>query len=280
MTTDNRMSRFDSDKVNSIQISGSIENPNMISDGILRTNVDSNDPFISLTSFPTNIIKFSNAKIEEVYDTEFAEFVDGTTSFATDNSFVDQSELGYLRNQLQQLTAELDAGGSVRVLSTEQKRIIIELRILLGQGTSEEDFSSAFPYLPLPEYLKLINSGLNLIAPTNNEIPTEFVGPVVQPTTNLIAPTNNEIPTEFVGPVIQPQTRIGLISPTNNEISTEFVGPVVQPQPETTTNSGIGYDSSNTEPVVISPPKRTPPFIPVFNPILGRPIIIEEESQR
>lgn len=152
MTTNNRLSRFDNDKLGQIENSGSINNQYLRENGVIRTKVGSTDPLKSLAAFPVRYDKFSQNKISEIFDTEFSEFVEDSQT----GSFLDpatEEELGYLRTRLAQLTAAADNPDDVMALSVAQKDLIIEMRILMGEGKIPEDFVQQFPYLSWGEYI-------------------------------------------------------------------------------------------------------------------------------
>lgn len=158
MTTNNRLSRFDNSKIESIENSGSINNQYLSDNGTLRSNIESSDPNKALTSFSVKFSKFSNKKIEELFDVEFTEFVkDDTANETQELSPFTQDQIAFLENRLNQLTSDVEEAGDAVSLSSSQKDLIIELRILLGQGKDETDFSKDFPYNPWPEYIREIN---------------------------------------------------------------------------------------------------------------------------
>jgi hypothetical protein len=84
---------------------------------------------------------------------EFSEFVEESDTDTGIDVFT-QEQIGFLESRLAELTGLLDDTEGFISLSSAQKELIIELRILLGQGTIETDFSPEFPYNPWPEYLR------------------------------------------------------------------------------------------------------------------------------
>lgn len=128
MTTNNRMSRFDQDLLDVIELSGSVDNPYLTENGVIRSKIGSNNPNRSLTSFVVKFDRFSNDKISEIYNTEFSEFVE--ESETVQQNVIDQEELNFLRRRLEEITAELDSlrelsGSFTTVISPVTQSVVI-----------------------------------------------------------------------------------------------------------------------------------------------------------
>jgi len=109
-------------------------------------------------SIPLRNDNYTLSKINSFYPIEFTEFIPTitTASSIVTSSVVDlQTQLSQEIAKNESLQAQLSAiadlqqshSSAADALATKQT--IIKLRISLGQGTSNSDFSSTFPYLPL-----------------------------------------------------------------------------------------------------------------------------------
>lgn len=114
------------------------------------SSADFNQHFLSI---PLANYKYENVKINSFYDLGFKEFIPTTTE-VTASTVVSpevtqlQAENQQLQDKLTALTVIADANQTESdILATKQ--VILSLRIQLGQGTSERDFSTVFPYQPI-----------------------------------------------------------------------------------------------------------------------------------
>jgi len=192
MTTNRRVSRFNNDQVSVIEKSGSIKNEYLFKNGVLRTDINSTDPNKTLASFPIGFYEFSNQKIYEIFESEFSEFVDIQQIPPPANVF-SQDQINFLQSRLDELTKQLDESSGFIALTSAQKQLIIELRILTGQGKTESDFSPEFPYNPNSEYLRELSyqgiSSRRRVAPTNS-IGGYGYGSTMLPTSTVISSRN------------------------------------------------------------------------------------------
>ncbi len=114
------------------------------------SSLDFNQHYISL---PLVNYKYDFVKVESFYDLTFKEFFPTKTEVVVSTTIspeIEQltTENQQLKDQLAALTALADSNQTqADILATKQ--VILNLRIQLGQGTSEIDFSDVFPYLPL-----------------------------------------------------------------------------------------------------------------------------------
>lgn len=114
------------------------------------SSLDFHQHFVSL---PLANYKYDNVKIGSFYDLEFKEFIPTLTEITA--SIVNSPEIEQLttentqlKDRLTALTVIADANQTpAEKLATKQ--VILDLRIQLGQGVSERDFSTEFPYLPI-----------------------------------------------------------------------------------------------------------------------------------
>lgn len=96
---------------------------------------------------------YDENKINMFYDTEFTEFQKPVSS-SVSSSVETQRELDSVKQENESLRSQLDTiigqseQNSTAADNQATKDIILELRILLGQGKVETDFESDFPYLP------------------------------------------------------------------------------------------------------------------------------------
>jgi hypothetical protein len=201
MTTNRRVSRFNNDQVSVIEKSGSIKNEYLFKNGVLRTDINSTDPNKTLASFPIGFYEFSNQKIYEIFESEFSEFVDIQQIPPPANVF-SQDQINFLQSRLDELTKQLDESSGFIALTSAQKQLIIELRILTGQGKTESDFSPEFPYNPNSEYLRELSyqgiSSRRRVAPTNS-IGGYGYGSTMLPTSTVISSRRRVAPTNSIG---------------------------------------------------------------------------------
>jgi hypothetical protein len=119
-----------------------------------------NENYVSL---PVNNFLYDYKKIESFYNPNFEEFVpttpesiesDISASLSTSDLEFEVSKLSEqnesLTQQLQDLISKSEQNGSGAELDAI-KQVILDLRIQLGEGKSENDFETEFPYVPLDE---------------------------------------------------------------------------------------------------------------------------------
>jgi hypothetical protein len=105
--------------------------------------------------FPLRDPVYNKEKILAFYNPNFTEFVASTTSSVDASTLEMQQEIQSITQENEELQTKLDELLSVlppdSTLSDQKaiKDIIVDLRIKLGQGKSESDFSTEFPYLVL-----------------------------------------------------------------------------------------------------------------------------------
>lgn len=110
-------------------------------------------------AFPLTNVYYNQDRILSFYNPNFTEF--STSSAVTASSPVlpdtlqQQLDETALQNQVlqQQLTDLIQTTQADSTTADTQavKDVIIQLRIQLGQGTQDSDFSEDFPYLPKPQ---------------------------------------------------------------------------------------------------------------------------------
>jgi hypothetical protein len=104
-------------------------------------------------SLPIENVDYNNSKIESFFDTEFTEFVpasnDENVSTIDNESQVIitnlEEENVSLKNQLGILIDKSNVDDN-DANKAAIKQVILELRILLGEGRVDSDFSEDFPY--------------------------------------------------------------------------------------------------------------------------------------
>jgi len=108
-------------------------------------------------SLPLGNYNYNNSKVLSFYDSTFTEFIPikVTGSVVTfPQAAIDQ--INEITNQNNQLQGQLQSLISISEMDTGSadiqsiKNIIIGLRIQLGQGSTTNDFSNSYPYLPIP----------------------------------------------------------------------------------------------------------------------------------
>ena len=98
---------------------------------------------------------YDENKIKTFYNTEFVEFIKPVEESQASSSFATQTEVDSikkenedLKSQLNDIISQSEQNSSAADIQAI-KDIILQLRIELGQGKSELDFESEFPYLPI-----------------------------------------------------------------------------------------------------------------------------------
>lgn len=115
-----------------------------------KSSLKFNEHFVAI---PLVNYKYNNSKLESFYDLEFKDFIPTVSEVTSSNVIPTEvkqltEENQNLKNQLSILTEIANSNQTQSdILATKQ--IILNLRIQLGQGTSERDFSDSFPYLPI-----------------------------------------------------------------------------------------------------------------------------------
>lgn len=106
-------------------------------------------------SIPTINYKYDSDKITKFYSAEFSEFIPTRSEEIEMVETSNQDEINQLSEENQQLKQQLivlTEKSDANITDAERmaiKDVIIELRIKLGQGLTETDFSENFPYLPI-----------------------------------------------------------------------------------------------------------------------------------
>ena len=119
-----------------------------------------NENYISL---PVNNFRYDNKKIESFYNPDFEEFIPSTPesieadiSASVNIADLEQEvsklseENKSMTEQLQDLIAKSEQDGSAADVEAI-KQVVIGLRIQLGEGKTEKDFETEFPYGPLDD---------------------------------------------------------------------------------------------------------------------------------
>jgi len=97
---------------------------------------------------------YNENKVKTFYNTEFVEFVKPVEQATSLSGSAAQTELDSIKKENETLKGQLDSiiqeseQDGNRADAIAIKDIILELRISLGQGKTESDFESDFPYLP------------------------------------------------------------------------------------------------------------------------------------
>ncbi|MHA2407966.1 MAG: hypothetical protein ACXACA_06315 [Candidatus Ranarchaeia archaeon] len=117
----------------------------------------------SVITFPMTLDVYDDQKVLENFDIAFEEFVavpitnvelEASASLLADGELTaDTSEVdattAALESEIANLESELESAQGDQVLIGASRDEIIRLRIALGEGTTSNDFSDTFPYLPL-----------------------------------------------------------------------------------------------------------------------------------
>lgn len=148
----NFLSKYSNSDVESMRINGGLT-PSF--DGFGNLLISSNETILSSSVLTVSLYspKFSTDAILKITDTQFTEFFNATqneeqleTQSDTKALYEDKVEENkVLQDKLDKLTLELNDPEKTSD-NLRAKDTIIELRIALGQGNSEADFESAFPY--------------------------------------------------------------------------------------------------------------------------------------
>lgn len=123
-----------------------------------------------LIAIGTSKRKYSRNKLDEFMDTEFTEFLDGSSPGDTLDQTSDMqnietniakqlSQENILQTQIDELSDILEQETDKNIKGQEDseanyraaKALIIQQRIAAGEGSSEADFSDAFPFLSLTD---------------------------------------------------------------------------------------------------------------------------------
>ena len=100
-------------------------------------------------------LQYNDNNMSQIYDLNFEEFVDvlpATQSVPVDFSgLVDQlnQQVLSLQDQLSLATTDSNALSNLTSQVDADRGVIVQLRIQLGEGSTDSDFSQTFPYLPL-----------------------------------------------------------------------------------------------------------------------------------
>lgn len=125
--------------------------------GNLTFNNSSSDFNQIYLSLPLLNVNYNNSKISSFYNVQFQEFFTQSLSneITSSNTTSLEQQLSSSANQNTMLQTQLNAlveqmsisSGSASALAVKQ--VILELRIALGQGSVDSDFSPTFPYTPI-----------------------------------------------------------------------------------------------------------------------------------
>lgn len=154
----NYLSKYINSEVESMRLNGGLT-PTF--DGFGNLLISSNETNLSSSVITVELYspKFSTDSINKVSNTNFSELA------STDQSSIESSQVSSgsdvkalyddqveinkdLQTKLDDLTLKLNDPEKTSD-DLQVKDTIIELRIALGQGSSEEDFSTEFPYINL-----------------------------------------------------------------------------------------------------------------------------------
>jgi hypothetical protein len=109
-------------------------------------------------AFPLSNISYNNSKIQAFYDVNFDEFIPqsaAATSSLSASADVLQTQLEVVQQQNVDLQSQLNDFIAQSEVSSSAasdmaiQQVILELRIALGQGRVDSDFTDTFPYTPL-----------------------------------------------------------------------------------------------------------------------------------
>jgi hypothetical protein len=118
---------------------------------------------------------YDNEKLSHFYSLEFEEY---PSQDILQSATIDYSSLVLsLNDQIQALQDQLTATGvDAGVISdlianaSDARSVIIQLRIMLGQGETEADFSDVFPYLPLNQIDPSLGPRTPIVYPTGSDL--------------------------------------------------------------------------------------------------------------
>ena len=112
-------------------------------------------------AMPLNTIKYNNSKIQSFYDVNFEEFVPTLAEnleISSSNTIDSlQEQIGMMQQENMSLQSQLsdliilNEASSSAATNLATKQVILELRIALGQGRIDSDFSNDFPYTPVTD---------------------------------------------------------------------------------------------------------------------------------
>ena len=119
-----------------------------------------NENYVSL---PVNNFRYDNKKIESFYNPDFEEFIPSTpeSTEAEISASVDVTDLEQEVSKLSEENKSLSQQIEDLIARSEQdsaaadteaiKQVILSLRIQAGEGKTEKDFETEFPYVPLDD---------------------------------------------------------------------------------------------------------------------------------
>jgi hypothetical protein len=127
-------------------------NPDVAGNYIFNSSsVNFNEVYIA---FPIENFTYNMQKITSLYDINFTEFVNSTTSNNSDSNTSVQ-EINILKEENKNLKLQLtnlESNNTIAETESEKlskKQVILELRKKLGEGKVDSDFSEDFPYTPI-----------------------------------------------------------------------------------------------------------------------------------
>lgn len=121
-----------------------------------NTFVSSSSDFSQVyLSVPLSNVVYNNSRVKMLYTSLFEEFIPNPPIEITSSIDTLQQQLNIIQNENDTLKNQLtdaiqqtnESSGSSLLM--QSKQIIIGLRIALGQGRVEANFSPTFPYVPL-----------------------------------------------------------------------------------------------------------------------------------
>lgn len=139
-----KLARFDQSKLQDIYRSGSV-NYTIGDFNLFSVDVNTTDPNKALISIPLQMETYSYEDSKKIYDYKFKTFVDIVTN---DETIVEEQET----NETLEATIE-ELRNENEISEAERKNLIISLRIQLGQGETQSEFKSEFPYEPINQIL-------------------------------------------------------------------------------------------------------------------------------
>lgn len=142
------MNTFESE-IKSFYTIGLFEN-NLDESGNINLYVNPKQVNERYISFPIKNIMYDESKIETLYDVNIKEYnipnkIESDSNKSSSNVELEEENV-LLKEQLNSLISSNNLDSSAADVMAS-KDIIINLRIQLGQGKSEDDFSDAFPYI-------------------------------------------------------------------------------------------------------------------------------------